>query len=177
MYKKAWCTCKVIILPTKPIAFWRCRYRGRRCFVNSLLSPTDYELCLWIEASVGNTVPPFRASPGSSVSSTSDLGTRLARPALAIFRSASRMPYSILPQKINLREDITSMWLYFVSLDKPKFLANEVSNATPRNERFIKIIRIPFKLKSPSKTHGGSLQKYFTRKTTSLVNIPLVPNS
>ena len=166
MYKKAWCTCKVVILPTKPIAFWRCRYRGRRCFVRSLLSPTDYELCLWIRASEGNTVPPFRASPGSSVSSISDLGTRLARPALAIFRSASRM-----------REDIMSMWLYFVSLDKPKFLANEVTNATPRNERFIKIIRIPFKLKSPSKIHGGSLQKYFTRKTTTFVNIPLVPNS
>ena len=176
MYKKAWCTCKVVILPTKPIAFGRCRYRGRRCFLRSLLSPTDYELCLWIRASVGNTVPPFRVSPGSSVSSTSDLGTRLARPALAIFRSASRMPYSILPQKTNLREDIMSMWLYFVSLDKPKFLANEVTNAT-RNERFIKIIRIPFKLKSPSKTHERSLQKYFTRETTSLVNIPLVPNS
>ena len=177
MYKKAWCTCKVVILPTKPIAFWRCRYCGRRCFVRSLLSPTDYELCLWMRASVGNTVPPFCASPGSSVSSTSDLGTRLARPVLAIFRSASRMPHSILLQKINLREDIMSMWLYFVSLDKPKFLANEVTNATSRNERFIKIIRIQFKLKSPSKTHGGSLQKYFTRKTTSLVNIPLVPNS
>ena len=177
MYKKAWCSCKIVILGTKPIAFWRCRYRGRRCFVRSLLSPTDYELCLWIKASVGNTVPPFRASPGSSVSSTSDLGTRLARPALAVFRSASLLPYPILPQKINLREDIMSMWLYFVSLEKPNFLANEVTNATPRNERFIKIIRIQFKLKSPSKKNRGSLQKYFTRKTTSLVNIPLVPNS
>ena len=177
MYKKARCTCKVVILPTKPIAFRRCRYRGRHCFVRSLLSPTDYELYLWIRASVGNTAPPpFRGSPGSSVSSIIDVGTRLTRPELAIFRSASRMPYSILPQKTNLREDIMSMWLYFVSLDKPKFLANEVTNAT-RNERFIKIIRIPFKLKSPSKTHERSLQKYFTRETTSLVNIPLVPNS
>ena len=177
MYKKAWCSCKVVILPTKPIAFWRCRYRGRRCFVRSLLSPTDYELCLWIKAKCGKYRPTFPRVPGVIGFVHKRSRSRLARPALAIFRSASRMPYPILPQKINLREDIMSMWLYFVSLDKPKFLANEVSNATPRNERFIKIIRIQFKLKSPSKTHGWSLQKYFTRKTTSLVNIPLVPNS
>ena len=125
MYKKGWCTCKVVILQTKPIAFWRCRYRGRRCFVRSLLSPTDYELCLWIRASVENTVT-FPRVPGVIGFVHKRSRSRLARPALAIFRSASRMPYPILPQKINLREDIMSMWLYFVSLDKPKFLANKV---------------------------------------------------
>ena len=173
----AWCTCKVVILPSKPVAFWRCRYRGRRCFVRSLLSPTDYELCLWIRAKCGKYRLTFPRVPGVIGFVHKRPRSRLSRPALAIFRSASRMPSSILPQKINLREDIMSIWLYFVSLDKPKFLANEVTNATPRNERFLKIIRIQFKLKSPSKIHGGSLQKYFTRKTTSLVNIPLVPNS
>ena len=29
MYKKAWCTCSIVVLPTKPIAFWRCHRRRR----------------------------------------------------------------------------------------------------------------------------------------------------
>ena len=46
MYKKAWCICRVVVLLTKLIAFWRCR--RRHFFVRSLLSKEGWRvLLLW----------------------------------------------------------------------------------------------------------------------------------
>ena len=38
MYKKAWCTCRVVVLLIKPIVFVRSRCRRRRGFVRSLMT-------------------------------------------------------------------------------------------------------------------------------------------
>ena len=45
MYKKAWCICRVVVLLTKLIAFWRCP--RRRCFVRSLLSKEGWRVLLF----------------------------------------------------------------------------------------------------------------------------------
>ena len=46
--QKAWCTCRVVVLLTKPIAFWCCRCRRLRSFVRSLVTICDYiDQCLW----------------------------------------------------------------------------------------------------------------------------------
>ena len=50
MYKKAWCTCRVVFLLTKTIAFWRCRCCRRRSFVSSPLLNCDsfrrFSICI-----------------------------------------------------------------------------------------------------------------------------------
>ena len=38
MYKKAWCTCKVVVFLIKPLFFWRSRCRPRRCLKSPLVS-------------------------------------------------------------------------------------------------------------------------------------------
>jgi len=37
MYKKAWCTCRAVVLLIKPISFWRSRCRRHHGFVRSLV--------------------------------------------------------------------------------------------------------------------------------------------
>ena len=44
MYKKAWCTCKVVVLLIKAIGFFlRSRYRPRRWILKTLLSECTLE--------------------------------------------------------------------------------------------------------------------------------------
>ena len=77
MYKKAWCTCRVVVLLIKPIVFWPSRCRCRLGFVRSLLWSQRPKRFLGFTKPVsGSSIADYSALPFNKISQAEDCCSR-----------------------------------------------------------------------------------------------------